>query len=75
VDHQQPVADVFVAGPSSNRWQGRRPGKSIRGFVLGMKGLTAPRSKADELRAITYWQIVMDGVFVPEEACCPTSAA
>src|SRR3546814_17643248 len=46
----------------------------IRGFVLekGMKGLSAPKIEGKfSLRASITGEIVMDGVFVPEENLLP----
>jgi glutaryl-CoA dehydrogenase len=65
-----PIADVFVVWaktPTHNN--------QIRGFILlekGMKGLSAPKIDGKfSLRASVTGEIVMDGVFVPEERCCP----
>ncbi len=62
-----PIADVFVV------WAKDDEG-SIRGFILdkGMKGLSAPaiHSKVG-LRASITGEIVMDGVFCPEENAFP----
>lgn len=58
-----PIADVFVV------W-GKDDEGDIRGFVLekGMEGLSAPKIDGKfSLRASTTGEIVMDGVFVPEE--------
>jgi glutaryl-CoA dehydrogenase len=62
-----PFADVFVV------WAKDDAG-AIRGFVLdkGMKGLSAPAIKGKVgLRASLTGEIVMDGVFVPEENAFP----
>ena len=62
-----PMADVFVV------WAKDDEG-SIRGFVLekGWKGLSAPKIHGKVgLRTSTTGEIVMDGVFVPEENAFP----
>lgn len=62
-----PIADVFVV------WAKDDAG-DIRGFVLdkGMKGLSAPKIEGKfSLRASITGEIVMDGVFVPEENAFP----
>jgi len=62
-----PMADVFVV------WAKDDEG-SIRGFVLekGWRGLSAPKIHGKVgLRASTTGEIVMDGVFVPEENAFP----
>ncbi len=62
-----PIADVFVV------WAKSDDGK-IRGFVLekGMKGLSAPKIEGKlSLRASITGEIIMDGVFVPEENLLP----
>ncbi|AKE52026.1 acyl-CoA dehydrogenase [Kangiella geojedonensis] len=62
-----PIADVFVV------W-GKDDEGDIRGFVLekGMEGLSAPKIDGKfSLRASTTGEIVMDGVFVPEENMFP----
>ncbi len=62
-----PIADVFVV------WAKTEDGK-IRGFVLerDMKGLTTPKIEGKfSLRASPTGEIVMDGVFVPEENLLP----
>ncbi|MFM8247118.1 MAG: acyl-CoA dehydrogenase [Burkholderiaceae bacterium] len=62
-----PLADVFVV------WAKDDAG-SIRGFILekGWKGLTTPKIHGKVgLRASTTGEIVMDGVFVPEENAFP----
>ncbi len=62
-----PIADVFVV------WAKNDEGR-IRGFVLekGMKGLSAPKIEGKlSLRASVTGEIVMDGVFVPEENLLP----
>ena len=67
-----PVADVFVVWAKEVSESGAVG--SIRGFVLekGMAGLSAPaiHSKVG-LRASITGEIVMDGVFVPEENAFP----
>jgi glutaryl-CoA dehydrogenase len=62
-----PFADVFVVWAKDD-------GGQIRGFILdkGMKGLSAPAIKGKVgLRASLTGEIVMDGVFVPEENAFP----
>ena len=62
-----PIADVFVV------WAKDDEG-SIRGFILekAWKGLTTPKINGKVgLRASTTGEIVMDGVFVPEENTFP----
>lgn len=62
-----PIADVFVV------WGKTEDGK-IRGFILekGMEGLSAPKIEGKfSLRASITGEIVMDGVFVPEENLLP----
>ncbi|MEE8506468.1 MAG: acyl-CoA dehydrogenase [Kiloniellales bacterium] len=62
-----PIADVFVV------WAKTEDGE-IRGFVLerDMKGLTTPKIEGKfSLRASPTGEIVMDGVFVPEENLLP----
>jgi glutaryl-CoA dehydrogenase len=62
-----PFADVFVV------WAKTEDGR-IRGFILekGMKGLSAPPIHGKiGLRASLTGEIVMDGVFVPEENLMP----
>ena len=67
-----PIADVFVVWAKEVSESGAIG--PIRGFVLekGMKGLSAPaiHSKVG-LRASITGEIVMDGVFVPEENAFP----
>ena len=67
-----PIADVFVVWAKEVSESGAVG--PIRGFVLekGMKGLTAPaiHSKVG-LRASITGEIVMDGVFCPEENAFP----
>jgi glutaryl-CoA dehydrogenase len=61
-----PIADVFVV------WA--KEGEEIRGFILekGMKGLSAPAIHGKVgLRASITGEIVMDGVFCPEENAFP----
>ncbi|OCJ09124.1 acyl-CoA dehydrogenase [Rhizobium sp. AC44/96] len=62
-----PIADVFVV------WAKTEDGV-IRGFILekGWKGLTAPAIHGKVgLRASITGEVVMDGVFVPEENLLP----
>ena len=62
-----PIADVFVV------WAKNDEGR-IRGFILekGMEGLSAPKIEGKlSLRASITGEIVMDGVFVPEENLLP----
>jgi glutaryl-CoA dehydrogenase len=62
-----PIADVFVV------WAKTEDGR-IRGFILekGMQGLSAPAIHGKVgLRASITGEIVMDGVFVPEENLMP----
>jgi len=62
-----PIADVFVV------WAKDDEG-SIRGFILekGWKGLSAPAVHGKVgLRASITGEVVMDGVFVPEENAFP----
>ena len=70
-----PIADVFVVWAKLEDPDGQVGGQeSIRGFVLekGMKGLTAPKIEGKmSLRASITGEIVMDGVFVPEENLLP----
>jgi glutaryl-CoA dehydrogenase len=67
-----PIADVFVVWAKEVSESGAVG--PIRGFVLekGMRGLSAPaiHSKVG-LRASITGEIVMDGVFVPEENAFP----
>ena len=67
-----PIADVFVVWAKEVSESGAVG--PIRGFVLekGMKGLSAPaiHSKVG-VRASITGEIVMDGVFVPEENAFP----
>ncbi len=67
-----PIADVFVVWAKSAAHDG-----AIRGFVIekGMEGLTAPKIEGKlSLRASITGEIVMDGVFVPEENLLPNVA-
>ena len=70
-----PIADVFVVWAKLTDPDGNTGGQeSIRGFVLekGMKGLSAPKIEGKmSLRASITGEIVMDGVFVPEENMLP----
>ena len=70
-----PIADVFVVWAKLTDPDGNTGGQeSIRGFILekGMKGLTAPKIEGKmSLRASITGEIVMDGVFVPEENMLP----
>jgi glutaryl-CoA dehydrogenase len=62
-----PIADVFVV------WA-KTEDDVIRGFILdkGMNGLSAPKIEGKfSLRASITGEIVMDGVFVPEENLLP----
>jgi glutaryl-CoA dehydrogenase len=62
-----PIADVFVVWAKTDD-------EVIRGFILekGWKGLSAPTLHGKVgLRASITGQIVMDGVFVPEENLLP----
>ena len=72
VDHQSPIADVFVV------WAKDDAGE-IRGFVLekGLKGLTAPAIHGKVgLRASITGEIVLDDVFCPRgERSSPRCAA
>ena len=64
-----PIADVFVIWAKS-----AAHGDAIRGFVLekGMKGLSAPRIENKiSLRASITGMVVMDDVFVPDDALLP----
>ena len=67
-----PIADVFVVWAQlANAETGR---DEIRGFILekGWKGLSAPAIHGKVgLRASITGEIVMDGVFVPEENLLP----
>ena len=68
-----PIADVFVVWAKEVSESGQVG--PIRGFVLekGMKGLSAPAIHGKVgLRASITGEIVMDGVFVPEENAFPT---
>ena len=67
-----PIADVFVVWAKEVEEDGRVG--PIRGFVLekGMKGLSAPAIHGKiGLRASITGEIVMDGVFCPEENAFP----
>ena len=67
-----PIADVFVVWVKEVSESGQVG--PIRGFVLekGMKGLSAPAIHGKVgLRASITGEIVMDGVFVPEENAFP----
>ena len=76
-----PIADVFViwAKVSEPDRSGSGPGSGakrdvIRGFVLekGMEGLDAPKISGKlSMRCSITGEIVMDGVFVPEENRLP----
>ena len=62
-----PIADVFIV------WAKNEEGR-VRGFILdkGMKGLSAPKIEGKlSLRASITGEIVMEGVFVPEENVLP----
>ncbi|MEQ8665591.1 MAG: acyl-CoA dehydrogenase [Rhodospirillales bacterium] len=67
-----PVADVFVVWAKSDSHDGK-----IKGFVLekGMEGLSAPEIEGKlSLRTSITGEIVMDGVFVPEENLLPNAS-
>jgi glutaryl-CoA dehydrogenase len=67
-----PIADVFVVWAKEVDEQGNVG--PIRGFVLekGMKGLSAPAIHGKVgLRASITGEVVMDGVFCPEENAFP----
>ncbi len=67
-----PIADVFVVWAKEVSESGQVG--PIRGFVLekGMKGLSAPAIHGKVgLRASITGEIVMDGVFVPEDNAFP----
>ena len=62
-----PIADVFIV------WAKNEAGR-VKGFILdkGMEGLSAPKIEGKlSLRASITGEIVMDGVFVPEENLLP----
>jgi glutaryl-CoA dehydrogenase len=62
-----PIADVFVVWAKDEE-------DVIRGFILekGMEGLSAPKIEGKfSLRASVTGEIVMDGVFVPEDNAFP----
>ena len=64
-----PIADVFIVWAKSEAHGG-----AIRGFILdkGMDGLTAPKIGGKlSLRASITGMIMMDDVFVPEDAILP----
>lgn len=66
-----PIADVFVIWAKSDAH-----GNAIRGFVLerGMEGLSTPKIEGKfSLRASITGEIVMDGVFVPDEGLLPNA--
>ncbi|NQV85232.1 MAG: acyl-CoA dehydrogenase family protein, partial [Rhodospirillales bacterium] len=61
-----PIADIFIIWAKLDG--------VIRGFILekGMKGLSAPKIEGKmSLRASITGEVVMDGVFVPEENLLP----
>ena len=65
-----PIADVFIVWAKDD--EGR-----VRGFILdkGMDGLSAPKIEGKlSLRTSITGEIVMDGVFVPEENLLPNTA-
>ena len=67
-----PVADVFIVWAKSDSHDGK-----IKGFILekGMDGLSAPEIKGKlSLRTSITGEIVMEGVFVPEENLMPNAA-
>jgi glutaryl-CoA dehydrogenase len=62
-----PIADVFIV------WAKNEEGR-IKGFILekGMEGLSAPKIEGKlSLRASITGEIVMNGVFVPDENLLP----
>jgi len=64
-----PIADVFIV------WAKNDDGR-ICGFILekGMKGLSAPKIEGKlSLRTSVTGEIVMDGVFVPQENLLPNA--
>jgi glutaryl-CoA dehydrogenase len=64
-----PIADVFVVWGKSDAHGG-----AIKGFILekGMQGLTAPKIAGKlSLRASITGMIMMDEVFVPDDALLP----
>ena len=64
-----PIADVFIVWAKDD--EGR-----VRGFILdkGMDGLSAPKIEGKlSLRTSITGEIVMDGVFVPEENLLPNT--
>ena len=64
-----PIADVFIV------WAKNDEGR-VKGFILdrGMEGLSAPKIEGKlSLRASITGEIVMDGVFVPEENLLPNT--
>jgi len=66
-----PIADVMVVWAKSAAHGGR-----IRGFILerGMEGLTTSKIEGKfSLRASVTGEIVMDGVFVPEDNLLPNA--
>ena len=65
-----PIADFFIVWAKDD-------GGVIRGFILdkGMDGLSAPKIEGKlSLRASITGEIVMDSVFVPEDALLPNTA-
>ena len=70
-----PIADVFVVWAKVNEPDGAGGERDvIRGFVLekGMAGLDAPKITGKlSMRCSVTGEIVMDGVFVPEENRLP----
>ena len=67
-----PIADVFVIWAKSAAHGGQ-----IKGFILekGMKGLSAPKIAGKlSLRASITGEVVMDGVFAPEDNLLPNVA-
>ena len=73
-----PIADVFIVWAKLEDADGQVGGQeSIRGFILekGMQGLSAPKIEGKmSLRASITGEIVMDGVFVPEDNLLPNVA-
>lgn len=67
-----PIADVFIVWAKSKEHDGK-----IKGFILekGMDGLSAPKIDGKlSLKASLTGEIVMDGVFVPEENMLPNAS-
>lgn len=67
-----PIADIAIVWAKSAAHEG-----AIRGFILerGMQGFSTPKIEGKlSLRASVTGEIVMDGVFVPEENLLPNVA-